>query len=45
MFKEIVELTFTKQKANTCSLWDWLFCYLVPFLGKFGPKTQIASLS
>ena len=38
--KTIVELTFTKQKADTCSLLDWLFCSVVPFLGKFGPKTQ-----
>ena len=38
--KTMVELTFTTQKANTCSLLDWLFCSLVSFLGKFGPKTQ-----
>ena len=38
--KTIVELTFTTQKANACSLLDWLFCSVVPFLGKFGPKTQ-----
>ena len=41
----IAELTFTTQKASVCSLLDWLFCYVVPFLGKFGPKTQIVSLS
>ena len=38
--KTIVELTFTTQKANACSLLDWLFCSVVPFLGKFGQKTQ-----
>ena len=43
--KIIVELTFTTQKANAFSLLDWLFCSVVPFLGKFGPKTQIVSLS
>ena len=36
---------FTTQKANACSLLDWLFCSLLPFLSKFGPKTQIVSLS
>ena len=35
MFKNTVELTFTKQKANVCS--PWTAC---SFLGKFGPKTQ-----
>ena len=43
--KIIAELTFTTQNANACSLLDWLFCFIVPFLGKFGPKTQIVSLS
>ena len=38
--KSIVELTFPIQKANPCSLLDWLFCSVVPFLGKFGQKTQ-----
>ena len=38
--KLIVELTFPIQKANPCSLLDWLFCSVVPFLGKFGQKTQ-----
>ena len=38
--KTIVELTFPTQKANACSLLDWLFCSVVLFLGKFGPKTQ-----
>ena len=33
------------QKANACSLFDLLFCSVVPFSGKFGPKTQIVSLS
>ena len=37
--KTIVKLTFTTQKTNACSLLDWLFCSVVPFLGKFGPKT------
>ena len=36
----IVKLTFTTQKANA-----WLFCPVVPFLGKFSAKTQIISLS
>ena len=43
--KIIVELTFTTQKINACSLLDWLFYSVVPFLGKLGPKTQIVSLS
>ena len=43
-WKTIVKLTFTTQKANACRLLDWLF-YVVPFLSKFGPKTQIVSLS
>ena len=38
--KTIVELTLTTQKANACRLLDWLFCSVVPSLGKFGPKTQ-----
>ena len=38
--KTIDELTLTTQKANACSLLDWLFCSVVPSLGKFGPKTQ-----
>ena len=38
--KTIAELTFTTEKANACSLLDWLFCFVVPFSGKFGPKTQ-----
>ena len=38
--KSIVELTFHIQKANPCSLMDWLFCSVVPFLGKFGQKAQ-----
>ena len=42
---KIVELTLTTQKTNACSLLDWLFRYVVPFLGKFRPKTQIVSLS
>ena len=33
------------QKANACSLFDLLFCSVVPFWGKFCPKTQIVSLS
>ena len=41
----IVILTFTTQKANACSLLDWLFCPVVPFLGKFSAKTKIISLS
>ena len=36
----IAELTFTTQKTNACSLLDWFFCSVVPFLGKFGPKTE-----
>ena len=43
--KTIVELTFTTHKVNACSLLDWLFCSVAPFLGKCGPKTQIVSLS
>ena len=43
--KTIAEFSFTTQKASACSLMDWLFCYVAPFLGKFGPKTQIVSLS
>ena len=43
--KTIVELTFTTQKLNACSLLDWLFVSVVPFLGKSGPKPQLASLS
>ena len=42
--KTIVELTFITQKANACSLLDFLFCSVVFFLGKVGPKTQGASL-
>ena len=38
--KTIVELMLTTQKANACRLLDWLFCSVVPSLGKFGPKTQ-----
>ena len=38
-------LESSKQKANACSLVDWLFCSVVPLLGKFGPKTQVVSLS
>ena len=38
--KTIVELTFTTQKAKPRSLLDCLFCSVVSFLGKFGPKTQ-----
>ena len=37
--KTIVELKLTTQKANACSLLDWLFCPVVLSLGKFGPKT------
>ena len=43
--KTIDELTFTTQKPNACTLSDWLFVSVIPFLGKFGPKPQIASLS
>ena len=43
--KTNVALSFTTQKANAGSLLDWLFCSVVPFLGKFGPKIQIVSLS
>ena len=43
--KTIVELMFTTQNANTCSLLDRLFCFVELFLDKFGPKTQIVSLS
>ena len=37
-----VELTFTTQKVNACNPWTALFCFQlkIPFLGKFGPKTQ-----
>ena len=42
--KTIVELTFITQKVNACSLLDLLFCSVVFFLGKVGPKTQGASL-
>ena len=38
--KIIVRLTLTTQKANPCGLFDWLFCSVVPSLGKFGSKTQ-----
>ena len=38
--KAIVELMFTTQKANACGLLDCLFGSVVPFLGKFDPKTQ-----
>ena len=40
--KPIVELTFTTQKANACSLLECLLCFPleIPFLGKFSPKTQ-----
>ena len=38
--KTIVELMFATQKANACSLLDWFFCSVVPFLGNFGLKTQ-----
>ena len=38
--KSSVELTFPIQKANPCSLLDWLFVLLYPFGGKFGPKNQ-----
>ena len=31
---------FTTQKANACGLLDCLFGSVVPFLGKFDPKTQ-----
>ena len=41
----MVELALITQKANVCSLLDWLFCSVVSFLGIFGPKTKIISLS
>ena len=45
--KATVQLTFTTQKTNACSPWDYLFCFQVeiPFLGKFGPKFKMISLS
>ena len=43
--KTIVELTSTTQKATACNLLDCLLCFVLPFLGKFGPKTQIVSLN
>ena len=40
--KITVELTFTTQKANACNPWTdcSVFGWNIPFLGKFGPKTQ-----
>ena len=41
--KTTVELMFTTQKVNACSLRTALFCFQLEipfFLGKFGPKTQ-----
>ena len=39
--KTTVELTFTTQKANTCSPWTACSIFdLIPLLGKFDPKTQ-----
>ena len=38
--KTIFELTFTTQKANACSLLNWLFFSVVRFLVKLGLKTQ-----
>ena len=44
--KTTVELTFTTQKANTCSPWTACSVFdLIPLLGKFDPKTQMNSLS
>ena len=38
--KPFIELLFTTQKANACSLLGWLFCFPleIPFLSKFGPR-------
>ena len=40
--KATVGLTFTTQKAKSSPWTACLFCFKleIPFLGKFGPKTQ-----
>ena len=43
--KSIVELTFPIQKASPCTSLEWLFCSVVPFLGKLVKKLKIFGLS